>query len=325
MNYQQLIDSQRYQIEAYLKANYTLTQIAKELGVHKSTISRELKRNSKRRSYNANYALMLSKERKRESYKHHVFDVNMERHINNQLINHQWSPEQIKGRCDLKDIPMVSVERIYQYIYKEQANGGRLYLHLRTARRWRKKRLNRKHQRGQIPNRIMIDQRPDIVDTKERFGDWEVDTIIGKNHKSAILTATERKSQFELMVKTDGTKAESIRKQMINLLVPFKGLVKTITSDNGKEFSKHQEIAQKLETDFFFADPYSPWQRGLNEYNNKLIRQYLPKKTDFNLINNNTINMIISKLNNRPRKLLGYKTPNEVFLTNFKHNVALIS
>jgi len=325
MNYQQLIDSQRYQIEAYLKANFTLTQIAIELGVHKSTISRELRRNNKKRSYNASYASMLSKERKKESYKHHVFDQNMKRYIDTKLTESQWSPEQIKGRCDLDNVAMVSVERIYQYIYKNQAEGGTLYLHLRTARRWRKKRLNRKHQRGQIPNRIMINQRPKEVDTKERFGDWEVDTIIGKNHKTAILTLTERKSQFELMAKTDGTKAESIRKQMINLLAPFKELVKTITSDNGKEFAKRQEISEKLETDFYFADPYSPWQRGLNEYNNKLIRQYLPKKTDFSLINNKTINMIINKLNNRPRKLLGYKTPNEVFLTNFNQSVALIN
>jgi len=325
MNYQQLIDSQRYQIEAYLKAKYTIVQIAKELGVHKSTISRELKRNSKKRSYNAVHAIKLSKERKGESYKHRIFNINMQQYINKKLLNYQWSPEQIKGRCDLDGIPMVSIERIYQYIYEEQAKGGVLYLHLRTARRRRKKRLNRKHQRGQIPNRIMIDQRPGEVDTKERFGDWEVDTIIGRNHKTAILTATERKSQFELMVKTDGTKAESIRKEMINLLAPFKSLVKTITSDNGKEFAKHQEIAEKLETDFYFADPYSPWQRGLNEYNNKLIRQYLPKKTDFNLISSDTINMIISKLNNRPRKLLGYKTPNEVFLNNFNLSVALIN
>ena len=325
MNYTQLIDSQRYQTEAYLKAKYSITQIAKELGVHKSTISRELKRNSKKRSYNANYAQTISDERRKEAYKHSIFDANMKRYINVKLTHYQWSPEQIKGRCDINNTPMVSVERIYRYIYEDQSEGGTLYLHLRTARRWRKKRLNRKHQRGQIPNRIMINQRPEVVDTKERFGDWEVDTIIGKNHKTAILTATERKSQFELMVKTDGTKAESIRKQMINLLAPFKELVKTITSDNGKEFAKHQEIAEKLETDFYFADPYSPWQRGLNEYNNKLIRQYLPKKTDFDLINNKTINMIISKLNNRPRKLLGYKTPNEIFLANFNQSVALIN
>lgn len=325
MNYQQLIDSQRYQIEAYRKAKYTVTQIAKELGVHKSTISRELKRNSKKRVYNANYASILSKERKKEAYKHSVFDVNMKNYIDTKLIDSQWSPEQIKGRCDNKGMAMISVERIYQYIYQDQSQGGFLYTHLRTSRRWRKKRLNRKHQRGQIPNRIMINQRPCIVDRKERFGDWEVDTIIGKNHKTAILTATERKSQFELMVKTNGTKAESIRKEMINLLAPFKKLVKTITSDNGKEFAKHQEISKKLEAEFYFADPYSPWQRGLNEYNNKLIRQYLPKKTDFNSINSITINMIISKLNNRPRKLLGYKTPNEVFLANFNPDVALIN
>lgn len=325
MNYQQLIDSQRYQIEAYLKAKYTITQIAQELGVHKSTISRELKRNSRKRSYHAGHACYISKERKKESYKHHVFNDTMKRYIEINLRNNQWSPEQIKGRSDLDKLPMVSVERIYQYIYEDQSKGGNLYLDLRTARRWRKRRLNRKHQRGQIPNRVMINQRPGVVDAKTRYGDWEVDTIIGKNHKTAILTVTERKSQFELMVKTDGTKAESIRKQMINLLAPYKKLVKTITSDNGKEFTRHQEIAKKLEADFYFAEPYSPWQRGLNEYNNKLIRQYLPKKTDFNLISNQTINMIISKLNSRPRKLLGYRTPNEMFLANFNQVVALIN
>ncbi len=302
-----------------------MTRIAKELGVHKSTISREVKRNSKKRVYSALFAQLVSAERKKESYKHSVFDINMQCYIDDKLMNHQWSPEQIKGRCDLNEIIMVSVERIYQYIYKNQDQGGLLYQHLRTARRWRKKRLNRKHQRGQIPNRVMIDQRPEIVNSKERFGDWEADTIVGKNHKSAILTLTERKSQFELMAKTDGTKAESIKKEMINLLAPFIQWVITITSDNGKEFTEHQQIAKKLKADFFFADPYSPWQRGLNEYNNKLIRQYLPKKTDFNLINSKTINMIISKLNNRPRKLLGYKTPNEVFLANFNQSVALIN
>ena len=205
MNYKQLIDSQRYQIEAYLKAKYSITQLAKELGVHKSTISREFKRNSKKRSYHAKYAQTISDERRKEAYKHSVFDINMKRYIDDKLINHQWSPEQIKGRCDFEGITMVSVERIYQYIYENQAQNGTLYLHLRTARRYRKKRLNRKHQRGQIPNRVMINQRPEIVNTKQRFGDWEVDTIIGKNHKTAILTATERKSQFELMVKNNKT------------------------------------------------------------------------------------------------------------------------
>ena len=317
MNYQQLIDSQRYQIESYLKAGFSQTKIAQELGVDKSTISRELKRNSKKRSYNAHFAITISKERRSEAYKHCVFNSNMKRYIDDMLINYQWSPEQIKGRCDLEGIAMVCVERIYQYIYDNQSQGGFLYKHLRTARRWRKKRLNRKHQRGQIPHRVMIDQRPKIVDTKARFGDWEVDTIIGKNHQSAIVTLTERKSQFELMAKTQGTKALSVKKQIINLLAPFKVMVKTITSDNGKEFTLHQTIAKKLDADFFFAQPYSPWQRGLNEYQNKLIRQYLPKKTDFREITQNTINMIIKKLNNRPRKSLGYRTPNEVFLTNF--------
>lgn len=325
MNYKQLTDPQRYQIESYLKANCNITQIAKQLDVHKSTISRELKRNGKKRAYNASHAIEVSKERRKEAYKHSVFDANMKRYIIDKMTNKQWSPQQIKGRCDLQGVAMVSVERIYQYIYCDQVQGGLLYQYLRTARRKRKKRLHTKHQRGQIPNRVMIDKRPEIVAAKARFGDWEADTIIGKNHKSAIVTLTERKSQFELMAKTDRTKAVSIKKQIINLLAPFKEQVKTITSDNGKEFTLHQQIAKKLEAQFFFAHPYSPWQRGLNEYNNKLIRQYLPKKTDFNKVKHQTINMIISKLNNRPRKLLGYKTPNEVFLTNFNQSVALIT
>jgi IS30 family transposase len=320
MNYKQLTDAQRYKIEVLLKEDYSKTSIANILRVDRSTIYRELKRNSKKRSYNASFAQKVSDERRKEAYKHAVFDINMRIYIVNKLCFYQWSPEQIKGRCAIEKTEMVSVERIYQFIYQDQSQGGLLYTHLRTARRWRRKRLNRKHQRGKIPNRIMIDQRPELVNKKERYGDWEVDTIVGKNHKSAILTLTERKSQFELMVKTDGTKSLSIKKQMINILAPFKKYVKTITSDNGKEFTLHQEIAKKLNADFYFADPYSPWQRGLNEYNNKLIRQYLPKKTDFNLISNDYINMIISKLNNRPRKLLDYKTPNEVFLINFNQN-----
>ncbi len=320
MNYKQLTDAQRYKIEVLLKEDYSKADISKIIKVNKSTIYRELKRNSKKRSYNASFAQKISDERRKEAYKHAVFDINMRNYIVKQLCFSQWSPEQIKGRCAIENREMVSIERIYQFIYQDQSEGGLLYTHLRTARRWRKKRLNRKHQRGKILNRIMIDQRPELVNKKERYGDWEVDTIIGKNHKSAILTLTERKSQFELMVKTDGTKSLSIKKQMINILAPFKKYVKTITSDNGKEFTLHQEIAKKLNADFYFADPYSPWQRGLNEYNNKLIRQYLPKKTDFNLISNDYINMIISKLNNRPRKLLDYKTPNEVFLINFNQN-----
>ena len=197
MNYTQLIDSQRYQIEAYLKAKYSITQIAKELGVHKSTISRELKRNSKKRSYNANYAQTISNERKKEAYKHSVFDINMKQYIDVKLTNYQWSPEQIKGRCDIDNTPMVSVERIYRYIYEDQSEGGTLYLHLRTARRWRKKRLNRKHQRGQIPNRIMINQRPEVVDTKERFGvpiaiGREVDTIAKTTKQLSLLLQSVR-------------------------------------------------------------------------------------------------------------------------------------
>ena len=171
-----------------------------------------------------------------------------------------------------------------------------------------------------IPNRVSISKRPDIVNQKERFGDWEIDLIEGVNHSSFALTAVERKSQFAIIVKADNKQATTIQTKIINALAPYKELVHTITSDNGREFANHQYIAQKLQTDYFFADPYSSWQRGLNEYTNKLFRQYLPKKSNLKKYEIQFFVEIQNKLNNRPRKSLNYKTPLQVFIANFKPN-----
>ncbi len=150
------------------------------------------------------------------------------------------------------------------------------------------------------------------------FGDWEIDLIEGAHHKSVAFTMVERKSQFALIVKADNKQADTIRQKLINALAPYKELVDTITSDNGKEFADHYTITEKLKCDFFFCDPYSSWQRGLNKYTNKLYRQYLPKKSNFNDYDIQYFVTITNKLNNRPRKSLGFKTPLKVFIDNFK-------
>jgi IS30 family transposase len=157
---------------------------------------------------------------------------------------------------------------------------------------------------------------PDVVAKKQRFGDWEIDLIEGAGHKSFALTLVERKAQFALIVKASDKQADTIQTKIINALAPYKELVHTITSDNGKEFANHQFVAQKLNADYYFADPYSSWQRGLNEYTNKLYRQYLPKKSNFKNYETRYFVEITNKLNNRPRKLLGYKTPLQVFIAN---------
>ena len=219
---------------------------------------------------------------------------------------------------------MVSHERIYQFIYQDKAIGGDLYKNLRTAH----KKYHRRYGSGRpvfqtIKNRVFIDQRPEVINGRQRYGDWEIDTIVGKNNKGSIVTLVERKSAFTLMAKLTARNANELARTVVNLMAPYKEKVLSITSDNGSEFSRHQFIAKKLQASFYFAHPYSSWERGLNENTNKLIRQYIPKKSSFIDIDQNYINLITMKLNKRPRKKLNYNSPLWVYLTNFKNTVAL--
>ena len=302
-----------------LKTKATKKEMVDSLGINESSLYREFSRNcQKRGGYNARYAQMLADERKKEGHYKHKFTQKMMTIIKDKLCNHQWSPEQITGHCKQDGIDMVSHERIYQYVWQDKKQQGQLYTHLRNSDKKYKKRYGSKDNRGSIPDRVSIEQRPDIVDQKTRPGDWEMDLIIGKGHQGSVLTIVERKTGFTLLAKTDGKKASSIKKQAINTLAPYKSMVHTITNDNGKEFSMHKDIAAKLQTDIYFAHPYASWERGLNEYTNKLIRQYLPKKIDLRPVQTTTLALIANKLNNRPRKKLNYKTPMEVFMNNFK-------
>ena len=312
---------QRYQIAALKKIGFSNISIAKEIGVHKSSLVRELKRNCDKHSYSGTNSHQYAMERQNDKPRKKVFTNEMNKYLVEKLEK-KWSPEQIKGRCDKEGVPMVCHETLYQLIWKDKAAGGKLWNNLRHGHKKYKKRYGSKDHRGKIPNRVSIDTRPEVVNLKERIGDWEIDTIIGKNHQGAILTATERKTQYVLKTKLKSTSVKHSNPEIINMFAPYKERVLTITSDNGIEFFGHEYIARKLEADYYFANPYHIWERGLNEYQNKLIRQYIPKKTDFKDVEQSQILHYQNELNKRPRKKLGYLTPNEVFLNN---GVALAS
>ncbi len=311
--YTQLTRGQRYQIYAFLKVGFSQSLIAKEIGVHKSTVSRELRRNQGKRGYRPKQAQRFATSRKVLAQKAIKLTPRLIGLVEN-LLKKDFSPEQVSGFLSRTSELSISHETIYQHILKDKASGGKLYQHLRHANKKRKKRYGTYDRRGQIVGRISIENRPAVVEAKNRIGDWEIDTIIGKNHKGALVTIVERRSKFTLIKKVHKKKADMVANATIDLLKPFKPRVLTITADNGKEFAQHIFIAKELKSKFFFAHPYHSWERGLNENTNGLIRQYFPKSSSFKTVTDKQIQSVMDRLNNRPRKTLGFKTPNEVFL-----------
>jgi len=310
MTYRQLTQEQRYQIYACMKANWSQQNIATEIGVHPSTISRELSRNRGGRGYRPKQAQEKAQERK-ERHVHARIPPQTWRLIES-CLRQDWSPEQISGWLLRERRESVSHERIYQYIYADKAMGGTLHQHLR-CRKQRRKRYGSYQRRGQIKGRRSISERPAVVSQKRRIGDWEADTIIGQNHQQAIVSVVERKSKLTLLKRVAHRTAKAVEQALSELLQPFQQRCHTITSDNGKEFANHQAIASTLKADFYFAHPYSSWERGLNENTNGLVRQYFPKKSGFSKITERDVKQVMDRLNNRPRKTLGFKTPNQVF------------
>jgi len=320
-HYTQLTHEQRYQIYALMKAALSQTAIAKIIGVHKSTMSREIRRNRGLRGYRPKQAHHFAQARRTKAARPRISSETWSQVEH--LLRSDWSPEQISGWLAKEYRMRVSHESIYQFILKNKRHGGNLYLHLRCKRQ-RRKRYGTTNTRGQLVNRVSIDERPAIVETRSRIGDWELDTIIGRGHKQALVSLTERKSRLTLLAKVKRKSADLVSHSVLRLLEPVIEKVFTLTSDNGKEFAKHQEIAAALRADFYFTHPYSAWQRGLNENTNGLIRQYFSKKHDFTNITDKDVTMVMNKLNNRPRKCLGFKTPNEVFFA-IKPTVALVT
>lgn len=224
-------------------------------------------------------------------------------------IRKRWSPEQISGWLREEQDTLISHETIYLHIWSDKKLGGDLYTHLRRRGKSYQPRGKSQAGRGHIKNRVSIDERPAIVDEKERLGDWEIDLVIGKGHSGALVTIVERQTSFTLSTRINNKSAETVTAATIKLLEPYKDAVLTITADNGKEFAYHERMTEALKAKVYFADPYCSWQRGLNENTNGLLRQYWPKKTDFKKVSQRSVSSVIVQLNNRPRKKLNYKTP----------------
>jgi IS30 family transposase len=315
-----LTETQRYKIFAMLEEGFERKFICKKIGKDKSVLSRELRRNCDKRTgkYNPELAQRKYEQRLKEKPKFVHFTPEIREKVVKELED-DLSPEQIAGRAKLEGKQCVSHETIYCYIWADKKRGGKLHKHLRNRGKKYNKRGNYKSSRGIIKDRVSIKERPEIVDEKIRFGDLEIDTIIGKNHKGAILTITDRVSLMEWMAKLRGKNAAELALKMVEILTPFTPFLHTITSDNGKEFAEHKSISDNLSIDFYFAQPYKSCERGCNENANRLIRQYIPKKTDFDTIDDDYVKWVENKLNNRPRKKLGFLTPFEFFLLSLQN------
>ena len=227
-------------------------------------------------------------------------------------LRQELSPEQVSGWMKRNKVYQLSHEAIYQYIYRDKQKGGDLYCHLRRHKT-RRKRTGIYELRGRLKNRVSIEQRPAEVEKRERIGDWEVDTIIGRKQQQAIVTMVERRTRFTILAKVAKRNSEAVSVALMKKMIPYRDQILTITSDNGHEFAGHESIARELEAEYYFAHPYSSWERGTNENTNGLIRQYIPKATDFDTVPDFALEWIMDRLNHRPRKCLGYRSPHEVF------------
>jgi len=322
MSYAQLTQEQRYQIYVLKKIGQSKKEIANIIGVHASTIGREISRNSGLKGYRPKQAHQKSLRCKSSKQSSRFSESDWL--LVKKLLRLDLSPEQISGRFFEERQIEISHEWIYQYIYKDKLSGGNLYLHLR-CKKMRKKRYGSYDKRGQLRNRISIEERPSIVDQKKRVGDWEGDTISGAKHKGVIATMVERKTLFTVIEPLCSKNSSNLRTRLVERMIPYKEIIYTITLDNGKEFAEHQAISRDLDTPIYFAHPYASWERGLNENTNGLIRQYFPKKKDLSCITREDADFVMNRLNFRPRKCLGFKTPYEVLYNKKINLIALES
>lgn len=309
--YKQITYKEMVQIETYLEEGWKVAEIALKMGRDKTTVYRCIEKNKNEKGkFEAEKAWEKVKERQMKGKSHpRILEGSLLEQFVLEKIEHYWSPEQIANVWKNKKLEAICHETIYQYVYKNKPDLIKVYF-----RRKGKKYQHKRKEKYQIPDRRMIDGRPQVVEERKRFGDWEGDTIIGKNHKQAILTNVERKSGYilaEKMKTKDAKLVADITKKLFKEIPEELRL--TITYDNGREFAWHKIIEVENKMTVYFAHPYASWQRGTNENTNGLLRQFIPKGTDFNSVTDEDLKHYIDLLNNRPRKRLNFKTPLEVF------------
>lgn len=313
MKYHQLTSEERYMISAYRLQGQNLSFIAKQLGRHRSTVSRELRRNRcNDNRYRPSKAITRTARRRRESRRRWYFsDVQLQMVAS--LLRLDWSPEQISGWLRRHRIFSISHETIYRFVYYDRFYGGGLYDHLRQAgKKWRK-RYRSMDSRGVLAGKRCLDERPAGANNRSRIGHWEIDTVLGSGDQHCIVTMVERKTKYTLIGKLKARTTEELNRRTLQLIEQEAGKVRTITADNGTEFHQFKKIEAKTQTKFYFAKPYHSWERGLNENTNGLIRQYLPKRKSMKHITQQDCERIARRLNKRPRKTLNYKTPEECY------------
>lgn len=305
--YNHLTAEQRYTIDVLLRQKKKRKEIALTIGVSESTLCREIKRNSGQRGYHWKQAHAKAEGRQRRLQNYRNLTPELRNFIRDRMTEEQWSPAQIVGWLRRQGKKSVCIETVYAYIRADKENGGNLWSHCRHRLKHRKRQASAPY--TAVQNRTMIDERPAEWDGSSP-GDFEMDTIVGKDGKGAIVTLVERNSNFTMARKLpEGKNAKALARAVILMLLPYVGKIRSITTDNGPEFAEHLLIANRLKTKIFFAHPYSSWEKGCIEYHNKLIRQYIPKGADFNSVTDEMLKVIVTKINRRPRMKLNFSTP----------------
>lgn len=313
MSYRQLTLDDRCTIAAFRLQRLSYAEIGRRMGRAGSTISREHKRNKCHwdGKYRASHAQKNTNRRRRESRQGERFSVEDRKEVE-RLLRKDWSPEQVSGYLRRKDQLHISHETIYQWVWKDKAEGGDLHEHLRGARKQRRKRYGAYDSRGRLAGKRMIGERPSEVEGRKTIGHWEIDTVHGSG-KHAVVTIVERKSGYVEIGKIKAATMNETNRSILHLMARNLRSYKTITADNGAEFHDYKAIERITDVPFYFATPHHSWERGTNENTNGLIRQYLPKGADLRFLSQNRCNGIAKILNERPRKRHGYRTPSDVF------------
>ena len=313
MKYSHLSDDERYQIAALRIRRISLRSIARELGRHPSTISREIRRNANQRTgwFIAENACSKARARRRRARRASHFSAECWRRVE-QLLRQDYSPEQVSGHLRRTKELLISHETIYRHVWKGKERGGDLFKHLRGSRKQRRKRYGRYDSRGRLAGKRPITARPAAAQNRSRIGHWEIDTVLGRG-KPCILTIVERKSGLVYIVKLRARTKEEVRRAMKLLNRRHRKVFQTITADNGCEFHGYRCIEKEISTRFYFAAPHHSWERGTNENTNGLIRQYLPKRQSMEKLTQRQCDRIAEKLNRRPRKRHGYYSPEQIF------------
>ncbi|AYO09636.1 IS30 family transposase [Vibrio campbellii] len=316
MRYTHLTENERYMISALRKQGISTAKIAKQLGRHKATIYREIERNSrynrhfKRYSYQAWRAQQMARNRLSRSRRNKRYSE-IDFRLPEALLRLDWSSDQIVGYLRVRGYPTMSHELIYQHIWNDKTLGGTLWKHLRQSTKKRRKRYNSKDNRGRLAAKRHITERPAKAEHRKEPGHWEIDTVVGRGTKHCIVTLVDRMTGYTFIGQMDDRTSESLNVRMSKIMTRSDLPFKTITADNGTEFHGYAQLEQHHNCMFYFANPYHSWERGTNENTNGLIRQYLPKRTSMSHVTQKLCNEIAHKLNTRPRKRLGYRTPTE--------------